>query len=67
MCEVSQPLRYMDFIESTDKMKPVIAEISKRVGLDIIVVQPPDFTISGPKEQQALATFSVGSADIGRI
>jgi hypothetical protein len=48
-------------------MEPVLAEVSKLVGRTIVVCPPPSFVESGPKESQALSTFSEGCADLGRV
>ena len=61
------PLRYIDYIVAPEVMEPVLAEVSKLVGRTIVVCPPPSFVESGPKESQALSTFSEGCADLGRV
>ena len=59
-------LRYIDFINSTEQISQIISELEDALECKIQTLSPPNDQ-SGPKLYEAVATFSEGRADFGRI
>ncbi len=62
----SSELRFIDFISSADRNRQMLAEMEAAMGLRIVSLAPPPDQ-SGPKLDEAVAEFSRGAADFGRI
>lgn len=61
-------LRYVDFICALESVQPVMAHVQSRLSfpcsIDII---PAPHDQSGPREEEAVGTFSHGVVDMGRM
>lgn len=59
-------LRYIDFICAATSVEQVLVALQQELSLDISMLIPPEDQ-SGPKELEAISTFSRDRADFGRI
>ena len=60
-------LRYTDFISPGVRVVPLLKSLESQLAMQLDFIPPTDTTRSGPRLDEAVATFADGSADFGRI
>lgn len=61
-------LRYVDFICSVESMEPIVARVQRALPFKCTIeLLSASEDCSGPREEEAIAIFTQGVADAGRM